>query len=57
MISSKFFYQIHKSLNETFSCGQYVPFGGKSVLVCGDLCQVLAVSAKPVFTFNDTETM
>ena len=57
MISSKFFYQIHKSLNETFSCGQDVPFGGKSVLVCGDLFQVLAVSAKPVFTFNDTETM
>ena len=31
--------------------------GGKSVLICGDLCQLPLVRAKPVFTFNDTETM
>ena len=57
MVSSKLFYQIHKRLNEIFSPAQDVPFGGKSVLVCGDLCQLPPVRAKPVFTFNDTETM
>ena len=57
MVSSKLFYQIHKRLNETFSPGQDVPFGGKSVFVCGDLCQLPSVCAKPVFTFNDTETL
>ena len=31
MASSKLFYQIHKRLNEIFSPGQDVPFGGKSV--------------------------
>ena len=57
MVSSKLFYQIHKRLKEIFSPGQDVPFGGKSVLVCGDLCQLLPVRAKPVFTFNHTDTM
>ena len=57
MFSSQLFYQIHKRLNEIFSPGQDVPFGGKSVLVCGALCQLPPVPAKPVFTFNDTETM
>ena len=57
MVSSKLFNQIHKSLNEIFSPGQDVPFGGKSLLVRGDLCQLPPVRAKPVFTFNDTETM
>ena len=57
MVSSKLFYQIHKRLNEIFSPGQDVPFGGKFFLVCGDLCQLPPVPAKPVFTFNDTETM
>ena len=57
MVSNKLFYQIHKRLNELFSPGQDVPFGGKSVLVCGDLCQLPPFRAKPVFTFNDTETM
>ena len=57
MASRKLFYQIHKRLNEIFSPGQDVPFGGKSVLVCGDLCQLPPVPAKPVFTLNYTETM
>ena len=57
MVSSKLFYQIHKRLNEKFSPRQDVLFGGKSVLVCGDLCQLPPDRAKPVFTFNDTETM
>ena len=57
MVSNKLFYQIHKRLNEIFSPRQDVPFGGKSVLVCGALCQLPPVRAKPVFTFNDTETM
>ena len=55
--SSKLFYQIHKRLNEIFNLGQDVPFGRKSVLVCGDLYQLPPVRAKPVFTFNDTKTM
>ena len=57
MVSSKLFYQIHKSLNEIFSPGQDVPLGRKSVLIHGDLCQLPPVRANPVFTFDDTETM
>ena len=57
MVSSKSFYQMHKRLNEIFSPGQDVPFGGKFVLVCGGLCQLPPVRAKPVYTFNDTKTM
>ena len=57
MVSSKLFYQIHKRLNEIFSPGQDIPFGGKSVLVCGGLCELPPVRAKPLFTFDDTETM
>ena len=57
MVSSNLFYQIHKRLNKIFSPGQDVPFGGKSALVCGNLCQLPPVRAKPVYTFNDTETM
>ena len=51
------FYEIQKCLNEFFSPGKDVPFGEESVLVCGDLCQLSPVHAKPVFTFDDTETM
>ena len=47
----------HKRLNEIFSPGQDIPFGGKSVLVCEDLCQLPPVCVKPIFTLNDTETM
>ena len=39
-VSSKLFYQIYKHLNEIFNPGQDVPFGRKSVLICGDLCQL-----------------
>ena len=47
---------IHKCLNEIFSLGQDVPLGRKPALIGRDLCQLLPVRAKPVFTFNDTET-
>ena len=57
MVSVKLFYQIHKYLNEIFSPGQDIPFGRKSIAVCGDLYQPPPVNAKPVFTFNLTETM
>ena len=57
MVSSKLFYQIRKRLNEIFSSGQDVSFGRKSFWGCGDLCQLPPVRPKPVFTFNDTETM
>ena len=43
-------------MNE-FCPEQDFPFGGKSVLVCGDLYQLPQVRAKPVFPFNETETM
>ena len=57
MVSSKLFYQIHKRLNEIFGSRKDVPLRGKYVLVCGDLSQLPAVHAKPVFTFSDTETI
>ena len=44
-------------MNEIFCSGQDFPFGGKSVSVCRDLYQILPVRAKPVFIFNETETM
>ena len=56
-VSGKLFYQIHKRLNEIFSPGQDIPFGGKSIVVCGDLYQLPPVNAKPIFTFNVKETM
>ena len=52
MVSSKLVYQIHKFLNEIFRPRQDVSFGGKYVLVCGDLCQLPPVRAKPVFFFK-----
>ena len=55
--SSTLFYQVYKCLNEIFSSGQDILFGGKSGLLFGDLCQLPPVRAKPVFTFNETETM
>ena len=57
MVSGKLFYQIHKLLNEIFSPGQDISFGGKSVVVCGDLHQLPPVNPKPIFTFNVIETM
>ena len=57
LVSSKLFYQVHKRVNEIFWPRQDIPFGGKSVLVCGDLYQLLLVRVKPVFTFNESETM
>ena len=57
MVSSKLFYQVHKRMNEIFCPGQDFSFGGKSIIVCGDLYQLPPVRAKPVFIFNETETM
>ena len=56
MVSSKLFNQVHKRLNEIFTLGKDSPFSGKSVLVCGYLSQLPPVRAKPVYTFNDSET-
>ena len=56
MVSGKLLYQIHKRLYEIFSPQQDIPLGRKSILVCGDLCQLPQVQAKPVFVFNETET-
>ena len=50
--SGKFFHQICKFPYERFSSLQDVPFGGKSVLLCADLYQLLPVQGKPVFMFN-----
>ena len=55
--SSTLFYQVYKCLNEIFSSGPDILFGGKSDFLFGDLCQLPPVRAKPVFTFNETETM
>ena len=44
-------------MKEAFCPGQKFPFGGKSVIVCGDLYQLPPVHAKPVFIFSETETM
>ena len=56
-VSSKLFYQVHKRMNEIFCPGQDFLFEGKRVLICGDLYQLPPVRSKPVFTFNETETM
>ena len=55
MVSGKLLYQIHKHLNVIFSPKQDITFGGKLVLVCGDLYQVPPVQAKLVFTFNEID--
>ena len=55
MMSGKLLYQIHKRLNEIFSPKQNIPFGGKLVLVCGDLYQLPPAQAKAVFMFDETE--
>ena len=57
MVSFRSFYQIHKRLNEIFSPGKDIPFGGKSIVVCGDLHQLPPVNAKLAFIFNVIETM
>ena len=57
MVSNKLFYQVHKNMNEIFCPGQDFPFGRKSVIICGDMYQLPPVRAKPVFIFNETETM
>ena len=37
VVSDKLFYQIGKRLKEIFSPVQDIPFGGKSIVVCGDM--------------------
>lgn len=37
-----------------FNPGQDIPFGGKSILDCRDLCQLPSVRVKLIFTFNET---
>ena len=57
VFSIELLYQIHKRLNEVFTPGQDIPFGGKSILVWGYLCRLPPVPGKPLFSFNETETM
>ena len=57
LVSSKLFYQVHKRVNEIFWPRQDILFGGKFVLVCGDLYQLLLFRVKPVFIFNESETI
>ena len=57
MVSNKLFYQVHKNMNEIFCPGHDFPFGRKSVIICGDMYQLPPVRPKPVFIFNETETM
>ena len=57
MVSNKLFYQVHKNMNEIFCPGHDFPFGRKSVIICGDMYQLPPFRAKPVFIFNETETM
>ena len=56
-VLGKLFYQIHKHLNEIFTPGQGIPFGGKSIAVWEDLHQLQPGYVKPVFTFNVTKAM
>ena len=57
MVSSKLFYQIHKLLNEIFSPRTRCSIWRKIFFAFLDLCQLPPVRAKPVFIFNDNETM
>jgi len=50
MVSSKLFQEINLRLREIFSCDK--PFGGKPVIICGDLFQLPPVKGKPVYDFN-----
>ena len=52
MVSSKLLLNIHKRLCEIFGVFDEKPFGGKSIVACGDLYQLPPVMARPVF---DTE--
>ena len=57
MVPSKFLFRVHQRLLEIFACSADIPFAGKPVLVCGDLYQLPAVRAKPLFLFDQTETL
>ena len=50
-------FKIHQRLLEIFQCSSNIPFAGKSVLLCGDLYQLPPVRAKPIFLFDDSETL
>ena len=56
-MSGKLLYQIHQHLKEVFSPLKDMLFGGKSVLVCGNLYQLTPIEVKTLFMFNETEIM
>jgi len=51
IVSSRLFRDIDVRLREIFTCDRL--FGGKSVILCGDLCQLPPVG-KPVYIHNTT---
>ena len=52
MVSSMLFRNIDMRLQEIYLCDK--PFGGKSIILCGDLYQLPPVQGKPVYTYDTT---
>ena len=52
MVPNKLFKEIDLRLREIFSCD--IPFGGKSVILCGDLYQLPPVNGKPVYMHDSS---
>ena len=57
MVPSKLLFQVHQRLLDIFACSSNIPFAGKPVLVCGDLYQLPPVRAKPIFLFDETQSL
>ena len=52
MVPNKLIKEIDLRLREIFSCD--IPFGGKSVILCGDLYQLPPVNGKPVYMHDSS---
>ena len=52
MIGKKRFYQIDHRLREAFPRAADVPFGGRSILLAGDLRQLPPVGDLPIYNKN-----
>ena len=53
-IGPRLFMQIDSWLREAFSEKKYVPFGGRSIILVGDLGQLPPVRDKPLYVGNTT---
>ena len=53
MVPSKLPFQVHQRLTKTFESPSSIPFGAKSVTLCGDLYPLPTVRAKAVFMFDE----